>query len=61
MSRYANPFRIGANPLLAGAVLDRAEVVFMFKQIGGPTSKSGGRELDGRTWDEFTVEMEHST
>lgn len=26
---------------------------FLFKQWGGPTSKSGGRELDGRTWDEF--------
>jgi protein gp37 len=26
---------------------------FFFKQWGGPTSKSGGRELDGRTWDEM--------
>ena len=26
---------------------------FSFKQWGGVTSKSGGRELDGRTWDEM--------
>lgn len=26
---------------------------FFFKQWGGPTPKSGGRELDGRTWDEY--------
>jgi len=26
---------------------------FFFKQVGGRTPKSGGRELDGRTWDEF--------
>lgn len=25
---------------------------FFFKQWGGATAKSGGRELDGRTWDE---------
>jgi protein gp37 len=30
-----------------------AGVPFLFKQWGGRTSKSGGRELDGRTWDEF--------
>ena len=28
-------------------------VPFLFKQWGGRTSKSGGRELDGRTWDEY--------
>jgi protein gp37 len=28
-------------------------VAFFFKQVGGPTPKSGGRLLDGRTWDEF--------
>ncbi len=28
-------------------------VAFFWKQWGGPTSKSAGRELDGRTWDEF--------
>lgn len=26
---------------------------FFFKQVGGRTSKSGGRELDGRYWDEM--------
>ena len=30
-----------------------AGVSFFFKQWGGRTSKSGGRELDGRTWDEM--------
>ncbi len=31
----------------------RAEVPFFFKQWGGSTPKSGGRALDGRTWDEM--------
>lgn len=30
-----------------------ARVSFFFKQVGGRTPKAGGRELDGRTWDEF--------
>lgn len=30
-----------------------ARVPFFFKQWGGLTPKSGGRELDGQTWDEF--------
>ncbi len=30
-----------------------AGVAFFFKQWGGAHAKSGGRELDGRTWDEF--------
>jgi protein gp37 len=30
-----------------------AGVAFFFKQHGGRTPKSGGRELDGRTWDQF--------
>lgn len=30
-----------------------AEVPFFFKQWGGRTSKSGGRELDGQTFDEM--------
>jgi protein gp37 len=30
-----------------------AGVPFFFKAWGGPTSKSGGRILDGKTWDEF--------
>jgi len=28
-------------------------VSFFFKQWGGPTPRSGGRILDGRTWDEY--------
>jgi protein gp37 len=31
----------------------RSGTAFLFKQWGGPTPKSGGRELDGRTWDEL--------
>jgi protein gp37 len=29
------------------------DTAFFFKQWGGRTPKSGGRELDGRTWDEM--------
>lgn len=29
---------------------------FFFKQWGGRTPKGGGRDLAGRTWDEFPVE-----
>lgn len=32
---------------------DSADTAFLFKQWGGRTPKSGGRELDGRTWDEY--------
>jgi hypothetical protein len=28
-------------------------VAFFLKQWGGRTTKAGGRELDGRTWDEM--------
>jgi protein gp37 len=31
----------------------QAGVPFFFKQWGGRTPKSGGRELDGRTWDQL--------
>jgi protein gp37 len=31
----------------------RADTAFFFKQWGGPRAKSGGRELDGRTWDQM--------
>ncbi|TNC20904.1 DUF5131 family protein [Amycolatopsis alkalitolerans] len=31
----------------------QAHVPFFFKQWGGRTPKAGGRELDGRTWDEM--------
>jgi protein gp37 len=33
-----------------------ANVPFFFKQWGGRTPKSGGRELDGRIWDEIPVQ-----
>ena len=32
---------------------EHRDVAFFFKQWGGRTPKSGGRELDGRTWDEM--------
>jgi protein gp37 len=34
-----------------------AEVPFFFKQWGGRTPKSGGRELDGCTYDGFPFEV----
>ncbi|MFC4535282.1 DUF5131 family protein [Sphaerisporangium dianthi] len=37
-----------------------AGVAFFFKQWGGYTPKAGGRELDGRTWDEFPSSGTHS-
>lgn len=36
----------------------REGVAFFWKQWGGRTSKSGGRMLDGRTWDEYPVQIE---
>jgi protein gp37 len=33
----------------------QCQTAFFFKQWGGHTPKAGGRELDGRTWDEFPV------
>jgi protein gp37 len=30
-----------------------SHTAFFFKQVGGRTPKAGGRELDGRTWDEL--------
>lgn len=33
-----------------------AGVAFFFKQWGGRTPKSGGRLLDGRTWDEMPID-----
>lgn len=40
------------------AIRDKCEaegVAFFHKQWGGRTPKTGGRELDGRTWDEMPV------
>jgi len=35
----------------------KAKVPFFFKQWGGTRKKRTGRELEGRTWDEFPIEM----
>lgn len=49
----------GARPMHSSWALslrdqcEAAEVPFHFKQWGGKTPKSGGRILDGRTWDEY--------
>jgi len=32
-----------------------SSVPFFFKQWGGRTAKAGGRELEGRVWDELPV------
>lgn len=40
------------------SIRDQCEVAgtaFLFKQVGGRTPKTGGRELDGRTWDEYPI------
>jgi protein gp37 len=37
-----------------------AGVAYFFKQVGGRTPKSGGRELDGRTWDEMPAAVAHA-
>ena len=39
---------------------DDAGTAFFFKQWGGRTPKSGGRDLDGRTWDEYPTARESS-
>lgn len=36
-----------------------AQVAYFHKQWGGRTSKAGGRELDGRTWDEMPTMESH--
>lgn len=44
------------NPDWARSLRDQCQaagVAFFFKQHGGRTHNAGGRELDGRTWDEF--------
>lgn len=52
----------GARPIEADwvrAIRDRAvaeRVAFFHKQWGGRTPKAAGRELDGRTWDQYPAE-----
>jgi protein gp37 len=36
----------------------RDDVAFFFKQWGGRNKKASGRELHGRTYDEFPIELE---
>jgi len=38
----------------------RSAVPFFFKQWGGARPKAGGRELDGRTWDEMPKPNHHT-
>jgi protein gp37 len=39
------------------SLCNERSVAFFWKQWGGYTSKSGGRELDGETWSEYPVEL----
>ncbi len=48
----ARPMNIAWGRQLRDQCLD-ARVKFFFKQWGGRTPKAGGRELDGRTWDDL--------
>ena len=48
------------NPMWVRDVRDQCRflgVPFFFKQWGGRTPKAGGRELDGRTWDEYPIAL----
>lgn len=55
----------GARPMRASWVRDLRDrcaesgTAFFFKQWGGRTPKAGGRELDGRTWDQYP-EVSHA-
>ena len=46
------PVRVGWLRDLRDRCVD-GDVAFFFKQWGGRRPKSGGRELDGRTWDQM--------
>ncbi len=51
------------NPAWARGLRDHcvdSGVAFFWKQWGGRTPKAGGRELDGRTWDMYPVELSAS-
>ncbi len=56
----------GARPMAADWAHDvrdqclAADVAFFFKQWGGVNKKATGRELDGRTWDEFPRPVDRS-
>jgi protein gp37 len=53
-----------ADPAWVAGIRDRcsaAGVPFFFKQWGGRTPKHGGRELDGRVWDQMPAGQEMTT
>jgi protein gp37 len=55
----SGPVRRPMKPEWAAAIRDRcaeAGVPFFFKQWDGRTPKAGGRELDGRLWDEMPLQ-----
>lgn len=39
------------------ALCEQDSVAFFWKQWGGTTSQSGGRDLDGRIWSEYPVQL----
>jgi protein gp37 len=39
---------------------ERSHVAFFWKQWGGYNPKAGGRDLDGRTWDDYPVALDMS-
>jgi len=52
----SGPHRRPADPAWVTGIRDRcaeAQVPFFFKQWGGRTPKEGGRELEGRLWDQM--------
>jgi protein gp37 len=60
---YPSAFEVHMQPILAharaeGLNAEAARTAFFFKQWGGATPKAGGRELDGRTWDEMPASRE---
>ncbi|MBA0127812.1 phage Gp37/Gp68 family protein [Haloechinothrix sp. YIM 98757] len=54
----SGPHARPTNPAWVTDIRDQcqqADVPFFFKQWGGRTPKAGGRQLDGRTWDELPI------
>jgi protein gp37 len=48
------------DPSWAGSLRDRCQnrgIAFFWKQWGGRTPKAGGRELEGKLWDEYPVPL----
>jgi protein gp37 len=53
---HARPFNLDWARALRDAC-EQYQVPFFFKQVGGRYHDSGGRDLDGRTWDEMPPEV----